>query len=816
MPKMLFNDALQHAIQGNAILFLGAGFSSLFKDIKSRPLPMGSKLADEMVGECNGKVTKDLRVAATQLLKKIGNENYINFLRERFTVRVETESMEPAIKIASENWARIYTTNFDDGYEKAAAQAGRKVLSATVASRVEEFSHNPRTCIHIHGFIDKISSENIETNLVITLPGYAAGEFFSSSWHNQLKHDLRAAKAIFFIGYSLNDLDIAKTLYQCGLDIADKTFFIIKEDGDSDLEIMLDDFGTFCPIGVAGFAESLSKIDRLTLRKFQESFEAFNELQIPKNPLRPSNSDVFKLLSSGFSNEDLLLMPEVESHSKYTVQRQVVSDIINNLTKEHPNFFSIISEISNGKSIALYQLSRTLIERGYRVFMLVDTGRNWSKDIQTIFNAEQRNVAFMIDDCGNGERLNCIKDIQRLIRKGDVLVIADRTIRYDSIESKLIQNSVDSRPIEFEIDELSDGERSDFVNLLQVHGLWEELQGAPDYYKNKVIRNEVSNQIRGILLGVIKSPSAIDNLRKSLGDIDFKNKDFDGLLMCLILTVTQAVELRQDIVDDLVNTMPLRQLLASSNGVKSLIQLRSPNIIRTVSAIVAESIIREFVPLDVLIRCLVNAIKNAKNYGVSSVHRKFPTTIIQFRLIQQLLPNTRTISLKAIEEIYDLIKQEYGYENDPQFWLQYAICQLFLGNFSQAEKYFNTAYGVCRSGYNTKYIDNHYARYILENAVTGNSVPLPIADAENQLNKAKSLLLPQFNDGDHYPYKVATNLLPFVKMYAGHMSVEAKEGVMRFIDTVLTKAEHAKHHRYIYQCKIALKETREIIEQKIH
>ncbi len=284
--------------------------------------------------------------------------------------------------------------------------------------------------------------------------------------------------------------------------------------------------------------------------------------------------------------------------------------------------------------------------------------------------------------------------------------------------------------------------------------------------------------------------------------------------IALILTVTQAVELRQDIVDDLVNTMPLRQLLASSSGVKSLIHLKSPNIVRTVSAIVAETIIREFVPLDVLIRCLVNAIKNAKNYGVSSVHRKFPAKIIQFRLIQQLLPNTQTKSLEAIEEIYDLIKQEYAYGRDPQFWLQYAICQLFLGNFPQAEKYFNTAYGVCRPGYNTKYIDNHYARYILENAVNGNGVPLPIADAENQLNKAKSLLLPQFNDGDHYPYKVATNLLPFVRMYVEQMSVEAKEGVMRFIDIVLPKAEQAKYHRYIYQCKIALKETREIIRKK--
>jgi NAD-dependent SIR2 family protein deacetylase len=171
MTSDLFKNALQHAIQGNALLFLGAGFSTLFKDIKSRPLPIGSQLAEEMIEECKGKPTKDLRVAAARLFKAVGNEAYINFLQERFTIRVENESMEKATKIANEKWTRIYTTNFDDGYEKAAAQAGRKVMSAIVSDNIDEYSKNPRTCIHIHGFIDK--TKNINADLVITLQSYS-------------------------------------------------------------------------------------------------------------------------------------------------------------------------------------------------------------------------------------------------------------------------------------------------------------------------------------------------------------------------------------------------------------------------------------------------------------------------------------------------------------------------------------------------------------------------------------------------------------------------------------------------------------------
>jgi hypothetical protein len=45
------------------------------------------------------------------------------------------------------------------------------------------------------------------------------------------------------------------------------------------------------------------------------------------------------------------------------------------------------------------------------------------------------------------------------------------------------------------------------------------------------------------------------------------------------------------------------------------------------------------------------------------------------------------------------------------------------------------------------------------------------------------------------------------------MSVDSKSGILRFIEVVLPKAEKAKYHRYIAQCKIDLKETREIIEK---
>jgi hypothetical protein len=812
MPAMSIDDALSHVVAGRACLFLGAGYSTLFKDVSSRALPLGTELASEMVAQCGGKLTTDLRVAATQMLRGCGNEAYASFLRDRFTVSAVSQD---AIQIASEKWSRVYTTNFDDGFEKASIQSKRRYVSAIVTDSVPEYIHSPRVCVHIHGYVDRVAVSTIENDLVLTLPAYASGRFFDSPWHAVLKHDLRAARAVFFVGYSLGDLDVAKTLDQCGIDIADKTFFITKEGGDNDLEILLQDFGSFCPLGLKGFAAKLATMDRTPTSKTYMGFEAFRDLRLAVNPVRPSDSDMYRLLMSGFLNDDLILTPATTPDgATYTVQRQIVDEIASAVAAEKPNVIGIRGNISNGKTLVLYQIAATLLQRGYRALMLVDGSRNWSEEIQRAVASSKDRLLFIVDEFSS--RLQCVEDLIRCARKGDVIALADRHGRFDALETKIRQVTGGSL-LEYDVDNLAASERSKLVELLHRHGLWGDYAGAASHRKERLIEEDLGNQIRGLLLGVLESPDAIQRLEQSLDDIDFANPEFSGLLVCLVLVITQAAELRQDVVDDLSTGIPLRRMIANSQGARALVQLRSPNMIRTVSSVVAQTIVRNFVPLDSLVRCLTTAVKRSSNLSTPGNHRSFAKTIMQFRVIQQLLPNTETRSLESIEVIYDLIKTESGFSNDPQFWLQYAICQLFLRNFERSEKYFKTAYSVCRPGYDKRYIDNHFARYLLESAVLGPSAPLPIANAEEQLNKAKGLLGPQFSEDVYYPYKVATHILAFVQMYGRELSATTRESTLRFVSQVLKNAENAisrgSAHKYIFQCKHSLERALDVLRK---
>ena len=179
MAAISFDEAVGYVARGQACLFLGAGFSKEFRDVEQRPLPLSRELSTEMVKEAGGRDTSDLRVAATQLLRARGVDEYVAFLRNRFSVR---ESYPAATALASERWIRVYTTNFDDGFERAAITAGKKYLTATVSDLPAQYIASPRVCVHIHGFVDRLSAATVQQDVVLTLPGYASGTFALSPW----------------------------------------------------------------------------------------------------------------------------------------------------------------------------------------------------------------------------------------------------------------------------------------------------------------------------------------------------------------------------------------------------------------------------------------------------------------------------------------------------------------------------------------------------------------------------------------------------------------------------------------------------------
>src|SRR5262245_32426206 len=120
---MLLAQAIEHAINGNAVLFLGAGYSREATAVNGSNLPTGNRLAVDLMTACgNPDSTADLRVASSYFQKQKGKNALVELLSNAFTA----SSTTPAQALISQvRWKRIYTTNYDDVVEVVYAKASK-------------------------------------------------------------------------------------------------------------------------------------------------------------------------------------------------------------------------------------------------------------------------------------------------------------------------------------------------------------------------------------------------------------------------------------------------------------------------------------------------------------------------------------------------------------------------------------------------------------------------------------------------------------------------------------------------------------------
>ncbi len=78
---------LENSFRNGINLFLGSGFSVLAKDAVDHPLPIGTKLAEELITTFNLDTFKALNLSQLCTVIKSSNEQKLNdYLQRRFTV----------------------------------------------------------------------------------------------------------------------------------------------------------------------------------------------------------------------------------------------------------------------------------------------------------------------------------------------------------------------------------------------------------------------------------------------------------------------------------------------------------------------------------------------------------------------------------------------------------------------------------------------------------------------------------------------------------------------------------------------------------
>ena len=74
---MDYNRALEHVIDGNAVLFCGAGFSLQAKNLRGTSLKSGAALAGHLAKLIGSPLDSFLEDAAEEFAKKFGDDKLI-------------------------------------------------------------------------------------------------------------------------------------------------------------------------------------------------------------------------------------------------------------------------------------------------------------------------------------------------------------------------------------------------------------------------------------------------------------------------------------------------------------------------------------------------------------------------------------------------------------------------------------------------------------------------------------------------------------------------------------------------------------------
>jgi len=160
---MTLDEALRHALDGQAVLFLGAGFSAAAKNRSGLPLPTGLNLAKTLAEVLKLPNTPSLDIVSDMFKARVSEAALARLMQDRFTA---TQLTDHQIVFGGVPWRRIYTTNYDNVIELAYQQAKRAIKPITIPPT--EVPASQSVCVHINGYVGDVTGVSLPTDFILT------------------------------------------------------------------------------------------------------------------------------------------------------------------------------------------------------------------------------------------------------------------------------------------------------------------------------------------------------------------------------------------------------------------------------------------------------------------------------------------------------------------------------------------------------------------------------------------------------------------------------------------------------------------------
>lgn len=732
---MKLNQAIEYALNGEALLFLGAGFSTEAYNINDQRMGDAKQFSKSLCKEMNWPENDDLSRVSNLYIKNNSVIQLVDLLKKEFS----TKDLKEFYKIVTDvNWNRVYTTNYDDVFEFASRKSNKSYSTVTIDK--EPSKYNKRNIVvHINGFVGTLTPDKLSNEFKLTSSSYNTSEFSKTKWATLFRNDLNNAKAIIFIGTSLNyDLEL-KQIINSNPSLRSKIFFIEKKVTKS-IDIFeqdaKEDFGTVEYIGLEEFTNRIIEVKKTykpeNNKRIVESFVHLNESTYKL--MKPKVNDIWDLLIHGFIDDDIVRSNF--SDELYLIEREETKEILSHISDNRLYVVVVHSELGNGKSCFTKVLAERAIQLG-NVFVL-NKSQGLKSDIEYIDSIPGKKIVIIENYHDQWHLINILGDY---LNDDYKLILTARShiheTRLSELTTKLNRDDIQ----EVNLNLLKSEDIDKFIPLLNKIEKWDEFHGSNNEVKKRLLIKKYESRISNILVGMLNSKgiqSQIDSTFKKIIEIE----SFKELLIGIC--INSVIDLRLSSYD-LVEILEMREFSTTvklNSEVRTLVNW-DENQINIKSPIIAQYLLRNRISKTDIISTIKKMVYYSNHYDVDGKYSNLSKRLISVSNIWLLLNHADENVRNMVIELFDSLKDFSSYKDKPFFWLQYGIACLDNKIFDRAEVYFGLAYQKTeklRYNFDTFQIDAHYARFLLENAVNSK-----VYDNYITFNKAHSLLMKSLN-----------------------------------------------------------------------
>lgn len=790
-------EGIRHVIDGNGIIFLGAGYSINAINIANSKMKVAGELSSELCKEIGMPNNRDLSKVSDIYL----SENEPCKLIDKLILSYQCkETKEYHDVIANLPWKRIYTTNYDDVFERASVNSGIIRKTYTLKDNVRTVKKNG-AILHINGFINNITNESLNNDFKLTSESYLVENFTKSDWSSLFKSDIKNNRVIFFVGCSFDyDLDLQRIIKESP-DVREKIIFIDKvlsdeEKSDKYINYYKNKFGSVENIGVDKFGDIINNIKKTYTANTQAiKFKCFNHIgSVEYKYSKVTTQDIWNLISYGTTKEDLLY--HNHQNNNYVLNRKVASRICKLISGDSKAKLILIhSDLGNGKSSIIDNIKYRLNDFG-NVFVFNKEFDFVDDEIAKIDELNGRKIIIIENYY---YYLNIIEKFRPYINSDYKFIFTARSYVNESVSFRLkdILRIDDDNIFPFDVNVIENGDVENIIKLLDKVEVWKEFKDIPYSKKKKKIVEDYNSNIREIILDLVNSENVSKKILQIYSKVE-ETEEKKTLLLATLINSVIGLEMGLQEIVDYIELPPISNDIKNDENFNELVDMRNYKI-KCKSSILAKFIIRNRNIQHDLIKIIRTMNYNANNDLFDNSSLKVRKALISISNIWEVLDIKNKMENNIKDEIlqyYDSVKDFKDYHNNPYFWLQYAIACLDMKEYNRAKNYFEIAYreGKKRNSYNTLYefdtfqIDTQYARYLLENYIYKEETKDPM----RVMDEAHGLLIKALNSNrsqKHYIFRQVTFYHKFFKKYKDELDSNKKNKFIIYCREMIERIE---------------------------